>query len=228
MNIKSDLKMSLVRSSRVVNKMIFFNKIVVNSKMTSLSTFRNFTSEEEAFVESVAQNIEKAIDLEELCPIVRKKQIQQVTTESQIELARKGIRFATRTKVTLRQMVHDMETHYILSNPFRLDYIVDIVPAVVQSGARFGSKTHSIKVNGPTIVPVADIFTFYRFEKGEFDLDVELVGVIFGNAMRKLYNKVTMMTSADFFVNYNYPHILSPAEGEQRVWIPTPIVPKIL
>lgn len=68
-------------------------------------------------------------------------------------------------------------------------------------------------VDKPSILPVSDMFTFYRFKYEDFDLDSVITGVIFGNSLRKLYNEVKMMYSTKVFVNYTYPFLLTRTQG---------------
>lgn len=173
--------------------------------MTSvIDYFRNFSEEEKKFIEE-SENL-KYMNLENISYInslVNRPLSTTPTTKAQIEIYRKGTRFCTRFKFKLRDIVEE-STHgkLMFRNIYQIDYIENLYDACVVDGALIGTPNNMRTLHEDMIVPIADWWILYEFYKTDFDLDKEIIGCIFGNALRVLYNKLKRLQSAYFVIDY--------------------------
>lgn len=141
----------------------------------------------------------------------------RLTCDREINAARFGIRFYTRVKFCLRDTTFESGDYYVLTNSFFLDFIEDISmcalsPKVVMYTDSGLEKT----LDEPTPIPVINNATAYRFKKCDVDLDAELVGVVFGNRVRKLMNSGEKVLYSNHFVTmYTFPFVISPFIGNE-------------
>ena len=181
----------------------------------NISALRNFSEDENNFIDEC--KVAGSIDIERLCKLNTHRDIlslekaDSVILSKDIEIARKGIRFCTRIAFRLGDLLQKVGSSvYIISNMYLFDYIEDIHKAVKHDNVIFGSSHYKIRLSKPTAIPTTDMWIFYEFNEEDFNLDTLLVGCIFGNALRKVYNDTLVSYTRDFCVKYNYPHILTP------------------
>lgn len=173
-----------------------------------------FAPDETAFVEKIERT--KAVSVSEVMDFVSKNKERYepilIKSERDLKVARFGIKFCTRVKFTLGETVLDMGSCYALTNVFFLDYIEDISKASMDPLSMIETDSGLVKsLSEPTAIPVNNSFTGYTFKKDSLNLKKELIGVIFGNTLRKIMNTgEKILYSNDFLTTYTFPYILSP------------------
>ena len=171
---------------------------------STIDYLRNFTEQEKTFIEESEKT--GYINLENIARInstTNRPLTNTPYTRDEIEVRRKGTRFCTRFKFKLRDIVEEYtDGKMMFRNIYRIDYIENLYDACIVDDACIGTLLNMRTIKENMIVPIADWWILYVFYKADFDLDKELVGCIFGNALRMLYNKVRIMKSRYFTIDY--------------------------
>ena len=166
-----------------------------------ISKFRSFPEGEKFIAESSAYiDIDRLIEITGSFPVTPVKNIQD------IDNIRKSINVTTRVSFRIGDLFapHFLAYAY-LHNIYLLDYIEDVYPAVQGDDPRF----HGVPVTSPKFsVPTSDNASFYQIDEAEFNPDTIIIGGIFGGLLRKHYNKVKILTSKFFTIDYSKPEVL--------------------
>lgn len=160
----------------------------------------DFTPDEKRLIEYIQQS--DAVSIEAIKKVSDGVQPVRLTKEYEIKVARFGIKFCTRVLFKLRDTVHDMGDHYLLTNTYFLDFIDDISSCAKKIHLKSG-QTYDLKKK--TSIPTNNNFMCYFFKKDEVDLDMEITGVVFGNTVRKSMSMGQKMLYSNAFLSTFFP-----------------------